>query len=320
MNELQAILIVVAFALGVAAFYFAQRAAQTRAELRKSQELARSREQQVEAAEKKLENRNGDVDQLKRQLQDTRNKVDRLKKDIHAAKTQAQSKARADEAPSPDSAAKKVRVSSQELEAEHRRRVEKLEAELKRARDEAEALRKKEKARAAEAEKAKRALLAEEGLDHAHAAPSGDLSPEARIDAMRARLDALQTAAATRERELKKKLNRAESDARAAQKRASNNHALYLVIKGQLEVAEDRLALLRRKYEGAKRPNELTAAAPLPEESKPNAPVAAPGAAVEDVAALATTEPAANDSTGEVETALPASETQAPDADSPEKS
>lgn len=271
MNELQAILIVAAFALAVAAFYFAQRSAQLGGELRKSRELAHSHEQQVEESKRKLEHRNDDVDQLKRQLQDLRNKVERLKKELHEAKTQAQTKAKADDAPSPDSAAGRVRVSTQELEAEHRQRVQKLEAELKKARTEVDKLRAKEKARAAEAEKARKALLADQELEAAEAAPSGDLSPEAQVEALRERLEALQTAAATRERELKKRLNNADSDARAAQRRAANNHALYLVIKGQLDVAEDRLALLRRKYEGAKRPNELVQAQPLPEAEPPPA-------------------------------------------------
>jgi hypothetical protein len=38
--------------------------------------------------------------------------------------------------------------------------------------------------------------------------------------------------------------------------------------KGQLELAEDRLALLRRKYEGAKRPDELKSARPEPSRER----------------------------------------------------
>ena len=43
----------------------------------------------------------------------------------------------------------------------------------------------------------------------------------------------------------------------SAQRRAANNHEAYQIIKGNLELAEDRIATLRRRYEGAKAPHTL---------------------------------------------------------------
>jgi len=292
MNELQAILIVIAFALAIATFYFAQRSAQTGAELRKARSLADQRQRETEEAEKKLSHRNDDLEQTRKQLQDTRNKLERLKKDLHAAKTQEKARTEAEAPAAASSAAGRVRITSQELEAEHRKRVERLERELQAATERAQRLEQQRKARAAEAEKAARALMEETEVPEQPKPASGDAAPEAQIETLTRRLDALQRAATQRERDLKKRLNKADSDARAAQKRAANNHALYLVIKGQLEVAEDRLALLRRKYEGAKSPAELARreaeATSEPADSAVVAPEAPRAAAV-----------AANDPTGE---------------------
>src|SRR6185503_11566425 len=49
-----------------------------------------------------------------------------------------------------------------------------------------------------------------------------------------------------------------------------NNQQLYQVIKGQLELAEDRLAQLRRKYEGAQSIDELRREQRKKERRRPN--------------------------------------------------
>src|SRR5258706_14412320 len=67
----------------------------------------------------------------------------------------------------------------------------------------------------------------------------------------------MKRAAIEREKELRRELRRSQENAGTATKRANNTHQLYQVIKGQLELLEDRLAALHRKYEGAMTPDEI---------------------------------------------------------------
>ncbi|MBK8010048.1 MAG: hypothetical protein IPK13_01755 [Deltaproteobacteria bacterium] len=89
---------------------------------------------------------------------------------------------------------------------------------------------------------------------------TADNDPAQVVTLLRAELDEVRRQAAQQVKKIEKQRTEAEHRARAATKRAASNHALYQVIKGQLELTEDRLALLKQRYEGARSPAEIEAA------------------------------------------------------------
>lgn len=162
------------------------------------------------------------------------------------------------------SAAQVVRVSSRELEETHRKAIVALEDKLSEARKRIAAFEEKERQRQKAAAEAAARLHAEAETP---ATPKTDTaaSAEARIETLERELEATRTAAKNNNRARAKDLKRLEQRLEAAQRRAANDHAAYQVIKGHLEIAEDRLATLRRRYEGAKSPEQV---APKPSRNK----------------------------------------------------
>lgn len=251
------------------------------------------RQEELQSLRRELKARRDESEETKRLLQETRNKLKKQQKEPVTAKKRERASTDVAEAAPALSAVATIRVSDQELEARHREALDRIQAELDAARAEVARLREAEQRRQREAQQAAKALEAAsaaraegepattDGAPLTWAAavsappaaarsstpssppplpPRDAPSDGARADetaSLRSQLEAMKGAAVEREKELKRELRRAEEAASSAAKRASNNHQLYQVIKGQLELAEDRLATLRQKYEGARAPEAL---------------------------------------------------------------
>ncbi len=277
MNEFQPIFFAIALGAVVVAVLFWRRSASLDARLAETGRDRDARTEEVSQLREEAQRLREEMEGAKRQARETKNKLERLKKERHEKRPAKGLAEPAPEAEAEGGAAAVVRVTQRTIEDEHRRRVEKLEAELATARAEADRLKKAETERAAAAQRAAERLGAPEA--------DGEGSPEARIQAMATRLEEIERSSRAKEKELQKGLRKAQADARAAQKRAQSHHSLYMVIKGQLEVAEDRLALMRHKYEGARLPTQIQPAPVSDGASEaggdPASPEVAPGIAAD---------------------------------------
>lgn len=250
MNNLSSILtVVVAIAIaGIA--YLWRRASALEGQLRRERKGLADRSSEAERFAQQAKGKARELERTKKQLHETRAKMKRLQKESGAV---GGKRARASEPdPNPSEAghavAAVVRISNQELEARYAEKLASMEADLHAAHERVRTLESAASRREQEAEEARRALMR-------NTPASG--TAEQQLAALEKRLEAYRSEASAAERKLKKAVARAEAKERAATRRANNNHSLYLVIKGQLELAEDKVALFRRRYEGAKTPNQV---------------------------------------------------------------
>jgi hypothetical protein len=240
---------------------------------------------EAEAAKLEARERGKELERLRDELHDVRAKLKKKSEQAAVAsgtakERPARTKGLPPTAPavgdSGSVAAAVVRITNQELEEQHRAAEELLRTQLVEAESRIAEFTRREAEREAALEKAKRSLA-----DAAPKAPivSEGQRPEEQVEALKTQLEAIERAAAERERQLKKELDKTAVDLRAAEKRASQNQQLYQVAKGQLVVVEDRLAALKRKHEKVIAPEDLK----RPEV--PAAPAQAPVAAAEPVPA-----------------------------------
>lgn len=263
MNDLTPILLLV-LAGAVAAVVFLWRKTSKLEELLGAEQKAlEGKRDEIERARKEVRDRREELEQTRKQLQEAKAKVQR-KKELPAPQEKAPAKKAAEVEAAPTLAAF-VRVTDQEVEEAHRRAIERLEQELEGAKTELSRLKELDARREAEARRAAEALERERaraaGGDAPPKAPEPPPPPAAsaaeEIEALKTQIEALKRASVERERELSRRLAKAEGDNAHVLRRAANNLQLYQVIKGQLELTEDKLAGLRRKYEGAKSIDEL---------------------------------------------------------------
>ena len=243
MNNLSSILTVVVAVAVAGLAYLWRRVSALEAQIRLERKSLAAKTSEADRFAQQTKEKAGELEQAKKQLHETRAKMKRLQKESSPgggkrARTEVDRPVL-----SIDSAAAVVHVSNQELEARFAEKLASVEAELKAERDRVRTLEK--------AEEARKALQ-----NNAPPPPSAGTAEE-QVAALEQRLEALRKESEEQERKLKKSLNRAEAKERAAMRRANNNHSLYLVIKGQLELAEDKVALFRRRYEGAKTPDQF---------------------------------------------------------------
>ena len=244
--------------LGVAAFMFFSQLRQTSAvqeKLRAAEEVREEKRKDAEAARSEAREKREELEKLREEVQELRSK---LKKKQQNDQPQASASPKKTSTPpalaDSGSGISAVRISNQELEDEHERKLEALRAELEAERSKREALEKLQAERDQALSRAKKALEQKA----AEPMPVTDgRRPEETIDALKTQIEAMERATEGRERAFKKDLDKYQVEARAAEKRASANHQLYQVAKGQLVGVEERLAALRRKYEGALAPEQL---------------------------------------------------------------
>jgi chromosome segregation ATPase len=241
------------------------------AHLRADRESSEERRSELEKARKDSRERRDELEDLRKQLQDTKAKLKRQQKDPQEGTGKKRQRSQIPQVPDDEevTAAAIVRVGDREIEEAHRKEVEKLddeldrlESELKRANETIDKMKRAEERRKEDAELAAKALAGSTA-----AAVAEGATQEEKIAALTEQLETLKRAAAEEQKRLSSEVTKLEVKAKNAQKRASNNHSLYLVVKGQLELAEDKLALLRMKYEGAKKPEGMRSAQDIAEEA-----------------------------------------------------
>ncbi|MEM6368036.1 MAG: hypothetical protein AAF851_06995 [Myxococcota bacterium] len=255
MSEFQPLVLVVALGAVIAAFFFWRKSQAMESDLTDARGAAEQADKAKKEALAETKRKAEELDKARNQARESKNKLERLKKERHEAKQQAAPKAQED-LPQDPGGASAVRIADSALEASFREKRTAYEKRIDDLKKRVSDLQDKEQKRKAETERAAQRLMAQAGAEEDELS-SGPVSAEASVEALTQQLQALQRAATQRERELSRSLKKAESDARAASRRASGHQANYQVIKGQLEMVEDRLAEVRRKYEGAKRPSEL---------------------------------------------------------------
>ena len=254
MSEFQPLVLVVALGALIAAVFFWRKSQALSEDLSEaksaSERESKAKDEALTDAKRKAE----ELDKARQQAREAKNKLERLKKERHQAKQQGPKIE--EEAPTEPRGASTVRIADSKLEAAFREKREAYEKQIGNLRQKLAELQEKERRRKKETERAAQKLMADAASDGGDEAGE-PISAEASVEALTRQLQALQRAATGREHELSKALKKADSDAKAAARRAAAHHANYQIIRGQLEMVEDRLAELRRKYEGAKRPTEL---------------------------------------------------------------
>lgn len=215
---------------------------------------------ELERARKEAREKKDELEEVRRHLQEAKAKLKKREKDPEresAGPSKKQSKA--EEPAGPVLAPIVVRVSDQELSNEHRITVDRLEGEIESLKAQLQEVTRRDEAMKREAERAANALKAAAAGEavRAESSPGDTKKPDEELRALKAQLEVMTRAAIENERGLKKELRRSEENARHALRRAANNAQLYAVIKGQLELAEDRLASYKLKYEGAKSIDDL---------------------------------------------------------------
>lgn len=265
MNESQLILLGLFAAAAAAAAFLWRQLTSVQAQVATARDEAESARAETAKVRNEAKTKRAELDKVRDQLDRTKTKLEK------ARSTQEPKTARRRRGPEPKlaepeievdpstSAAQVVRVSSRELEASHRKAIESLEARLAETQGQLETFR-KEADRQAEAQ-ARAAAAFEAEIAEDDDGETQD-TPEARIEALERDLKAVRGAATDAAKTHKRDLKKLEARLDAAQRRAANDHAAYQVIKGHLELAEDRLATLRRRYEGAKAPQAVAPAKP----------------------------------------------------------
>ncbi|MEQ9497640.1 MAG: hypothetical protein RIT81_12300 [Deltaproteobacteria bacterium] len=277
MNDLQPILLLLVAGAIIAAVFLWRRVAALETELRGAKGTIEDKRSELEKVRADTKKKSDDLDAARKELQTTKAKLKRQKKEAHAAggkKSKNDNSAPAEVAET--SAATVVTLSNSEVEAAHSKAMGELRTKLDKANKRIADMEAAESKRKAAAEKAAKAIRTGETAGEEVAAAR---TPEEKVEALEAQLEAFKRAAADREKKLSKQAKQAEERAKAASRRANGNRDSYQVLKGQLELAQDRLALLRRKYEGAKNPTEY-APPPAADDAENAAEAAAAIAAV----------------------------------------
>jgi chromosome segregation ATPase len=256
MNLAPLLLVLLLGAVGYAVFLW-RKISSLEGTLRTEREAVESKRTEIEKARKESRDKREEVEDLRKQLQEAKAKLKQREPHDGKKKAKRASQQEAEPEGSDSAVAAVVHVSDMELGEAHRREMERMaqevadaKAEVAKANEALEKMKRAEERKKADAERAAKALAGTEDLE--------------KIDedagALRTQLETLMRAAADERKRLEIELKKSDHKARTALKRATNNHSLYLVIKGQLELAEDKLALLRRKYEGAKSPDQMRTA------------------------------------------------------------
>jgi chromosome segregation ATPase len=216
-------------------------------------EADRSKAQsQVTALESKLDTVRTQLEDLRSEIRDTKTK---LKKQRRMTAEASAKKKSIDRSEDPERPAYVVRVSPQELESEHREAMDAVRAAQENLTEENIALRRELEA-----------LRAQTVTPSAIEAVAETDTAEA--DAILA-LEAAKNDLASELREARQKLRHTEKDKNIALRKARSHTTLYQVIKGQLDLAEDKLAMMRMKYEGAKDPRHIKEGRSDPAEHEP---------------------------------------------------
>lgn len=250
MEQLTQVLAPAFAALLVFAVFQWRKLARTEAALRQAETERDDGAESLEKARKEGRAKGDELASLKRKLNETQGKLKKHKEALHNQKTKKPS----GPAEAPASAASVVELSDQELVRRHNVAVAALEEKLAAKEKTIAELKAKEAARQAERD----ALAARLTGDHADQADTAS-DGASDLDRLKEELHALQTRLKEQDKAHAKKLKEADRKRSAAQRRANGHQALYNVIKGQLELAEAKLALYRRKYEGARTPEEVAA-------------------------------------------------------------
>lgn len=315
MSQAQLIPIVLLAIAAVVAFLTWNQARKLEAQLKEQAAELKRAQEATETAKKAAETAKGKTQQLREQLDAARSKLNKQNKQSGKSSGKKHrggaSAPEPEKKPSAESAAAVVRVSDQELESRYSEKIDALQASLRAAEDK---LARMEAAATSEANKP--APAAAPVAAPPPPPPTDSDNPEDKIAALSARLSEVEQAAKEREKKLRRDLRRAEAKASAAGKRASSSHGLYAVIKGQLEMTEDKLAHLKQKYEGAKAPAALASMHERAESAKAETPAEAPAPAAEAPApaaeAPAPADAPAEAPTLEVKTELPPAAEEAP--------
>lgn len=268
--DLSLILLLVLAAVAVFAGTLWKKSSALESGLRAETRLLEEKKDEAEKARREARERRDELEGVKKELQDAKLKLKKREKEEQPKVEKKKAppgvivKREAEEPAAPGPVI--VRISDQELSAEHQRAVQKLEDELTALRSELAASKMREESRLREAEKAAKAL------EMLATAPTSTPAPAAPVQeapkeqpkesgeelaAARAQLDGMRRAAGDRERELRRDLRKAQDEIKHAMRRAANTQAMYAVLKGQLELAEDRIAAYHLKYENAKSIDEL---------------------------------------------------------------
>ena len=261
MSDLSPYLLVLLLIAGAVAFVMYRRTTALESELRAEQKNLKEKKDDAEKARAQNRERGAELEQLRKQLQDYKSKLKRLQKDQHTQRKAEKATGQDDEAPSirARSAASTVRVTDQALQAEHNRAIEGLRKKLASAEKQVEQLRAAEAKRKADADAAAKSIASDpdDATSTQATTAAAAATPEEQVAALQTQLEAFRRAASQQEKKTKRDLKKAEARANAAHRRANSSHNLYLMIKAQLELTADRLAMLKRKYEGAMPPEAL---------------------------------------------------------------
>jgi hypothetical protein len=239
------LLLVIASAM---AFFFRQRISKVEKNLQTLQESKKENQTELENSRKTAKRRGEELESVRGDLQTARSKLKKLQRKEQDKKGANKNQQKDSENGSHVGAV--IRVKNEELETRHEAQLDALQAQIAELNDEVRAHKAAEDKIKADTKKAARALKLNAASD------VDELDPEA----LKTQIEALKRAAFEREGDLKRDLKRAKGDARAHERRASTNHQLYQVAKGQLSILEDRLARIKLKYEGATDPSKLVKA------------------------------------------------------------
>ena len=270
MSDLSPILLVLLLIVSMVAYVLFRRTSNLETQLRAEKQKLQEKGTDAEKARSQNRERATELEQLRKQLQDTKTKLKRLQKEQNASKRGT--KATDEDEPSAlaPTAASTVRVTDQALQKEHNQTVSALKKELASANlrvADLEAAEARRKAQAQDAVKALEAAANDKPPTNGGVAAPSAATPEDRLAAVETQLEAFKRAAGQQEKKLRRELKKADARANAANRRANSSHSLYLVIKAQLDLTSDRLALLKRKYEGAMPPEALRPEKPAAAES-----------------------------------------------------
>ena len=237
------------------AFFLWQRINKVEEALRSLNESKEEKQTELENTRKTAKKRGEELEAVRDDLQNTKSKLKKLQKREQNKKV-TDRKSQADQENSSHVGAV-IRVSNEEVESRHQRQLDALKAQITELEGELDEYKTREEKTKAETAKAARALKLNADTNH----------DELDAEALKTQIEALKRAAGERESELKRNLKRAKADVRTHERRASTNHQLYQVAKGQLSLLEDRLARLKLKYEGATDPSELVKQKPVETEN-----------------------------------------------------
>ena len=270
MDKLTLLVFLLFIASSALAFFLWQRIGKVEDSLKGLQASKEDKQSELETTRKDAKRRREETESLREDLQNTKAKLKKLQKKEQDHKSADQKQKASNSNASKVGAV--VRVSN--VEARHQKQIEALREQMTELEKEIQEHKVREAKAKAATEKAAKSLKIHADQD------DDELDP----DVLKTQIEALKRAAIERESELKRSLKRAKADARTHERRASTNHQLYQVAKGQLSLLEDRLARLKLKHEGATDPSKLIKEKSPDEDAQPVQPQAEESASTEDQA------------------------------------